>query len=127
MKRGSDPAKLQMWHSLFEEFNNSGQSVAQFCRDRDISEASYYQWKKKVAGSTVDKSTNPRRKQLAAKRKVAGFQPVQLRAGLGVANGESGVTVRMPDGIEIALGNDLAVIQQVVGQLLEAGLGDESC
>jgi transposase-like protein len=38
--------KLVKWQSLFLEQEQSGQSVAAFCRERGVGESLYYYWKK---------------------------------------------------------------------------------
>jgi hypothetical protein len=40
------PRKLVKWQSLFSEQEQSGQSVAAFCRARGVRESLYYYWKK---------------------------------------------------------------------------------
>ena len=45
MSRGST---RQRWHELIRQQGSSGLSVAEFCRRQDISQASFYQWRKKL-------------------------------------------------------------------------------
>jgi len=40
--------KQGKWRSLIAEQKESGQSVAAFCRTRDVREALYYYWKKQL-------------------------------------------------------------------------------
>jgi hypothetical protein len=40
------PRKLVKWQSLFSEQEQSGQSIAAFCRARGVRESLYYYWKK---------------------------------------------------------------------------------
>ena len=49
MSRGSNPIKVQQWRQRLERFAQSGQTVVQFCRDEQVSQPSFYQWKKKLA------------------------------------------------------------------------------
>lgn len=144
MKRGSDPAKVQRWHKRFARFRNCGQTVARFCRDEGISVPSFYLWKKKLAdgpagSNLVDNSAASRQKSTtnrplanrALTRRPLGcgqrsnnrpsnlFQPIELKIASDNAAVNPGVTVRLPGGIEIAVGDNLLVIEQVVGQLLE--------
>jgi len=39
---------LVKWQSLFSEQEQSGQSVAAFCRTRELAESRYYYWKKRL-------------------------------------------------------------------------------
>lgn len=144
MKRGSDPAKVQLWHKRFARFSNCGQTVARFCRDEGVSVPSFYLWKKKLADgppgrNLVDNSASSRQKstsnrplanraltrrpmgrgQRSSNRPSTLFQPIELKIATDNAAVNPGVTVRLPGGIEIALGDNLLVIEQVVGQLLD--------
>ena len=137
MKRGMDPAKVQLWHKRFARFKYSGQTVDRFCRDEGVSVPSFYLWKKKLAVGRAERNTwdqsaasvqkpLPNRqlpnRQLAINRRASPFQPIELKALSHDSAADRGVTVRLPGGIEIAVGHDLLVIEQVVGQLLDRHL-----
>lgn len=47
----SNSEQHQFWQMAIETFNASGLSVRQFCRKEGLSEASFYAWRKKLAGS----------------------------------------------------------------------------
>ena len=123
MKRGPDPAKVQQWTRRFERFTRSGQTVAQFCGDEGVSVPSFYQWKKKLTVGSARQSTSSRRRRSGKNQDSRPFKPVQLTVAPSVSAVPGGVMVRMPSGVEIALGNDLQTIRQVVGQLLDRQLG----
>ena len=38
----------QRWRQLVKEQGRSGLSIAEFCRQQDVSQASFYQWRKKL-------------------------------------------------------------------------------
>lgn len=40
--------KEEFWRMVFAEQRDSGKSVKQFCRDNDLSEPSFYVWRKKI-------------------------------------------------------------------------------
>ena len=40
------------WRSLLAEQEESGQSVAAFCRSRELRESQFYYWKKRLPGAT---------------------------------------------------------------------------
>ena len=42
------PGKQVNWHSLVSEQQTSGQSVAAFCRTREVSEGLFYYWRKRL-------------------------------------------------------------------------------
>jgi len=102
MPRGSNPIKVQQW------FDQSSQTVAQFCQNEGVSQPSFYQWKKKLA--------DPNR-PLSSHRKSS---PPAFRAVEVVSPSMSATTVRLANGVEIELGGDLRIVQAVVQQLLEA-------
>ena len=133
MKRGMDPVKVQLWHKRFARFKYSGQTVDRFCRDEGVSVPSFYLWRKKLAvglaernswaqsAATAQKPLPNRQllnRPLPKSRPASPFQPVELNGPSCDTAAGRGVTVRLPDGIEIAVGCDLLVIEQVVGQLL---------
>jgi len=124
MKRGVDAAKVRLWTRRFQKLSNSGLSVGEFCRREAVSFASFYRWKKKLAGnSLVDAATRSgeRRRGRDSERngEPQSFQRLHIIADGSPRADAQGVTVRMSGGIEIDLGNDPAVICQVVGQLLD--------
>lgn len=127
MRRGPDPAKVRVWTRRLAKFEKSRQTVAQFCRDHDESIATFYYWKKKLAGVAADSGESPR-KPAGGKPGVPGpsFQPLEVSHPAAT----SGVTVRMPSGIEIELGDNLPAIQWAVDQILEREVdagGEGSC
>jgi|ERR1700758_904426 hypothetical protein len=44
----TQPIKQEKWRSLFSEQEESGESVAGFCRARGVREALFYYWKKRL-------------------------------------------------------------------------------
>lgn len=135
MKRGSNPLKVEQWTSRLERFKLSGLTVAQFCRSEGVSPPSFYQWKRKLAaqaaaderpfsktGGPADPAT---RKQPTNGAAVGSFQTVQL-VGTGsldlpeTTDRDPCLTVRLPGGIELALTDNLRLIEMVVDKLLQA-------
>ena len=111
MSRGSNPIKVQQWRQRLERFAQSGQTVVQFCQAEGVSEASFYQWKTKLARQASQTSSQ-------AKSSPPAFQAVEI-----TSPHQSATTVRLAGGIEIELGGDLRVVGAVVKQLLEASSG----
>lgn len=109
MPRGSNPIKVQQWTERLERFDQSGQTVAQFCQREGVSQPSFYQWKKKLARQTSSASSHSMTPRSSA------FQSVEV-----TVPSLSATTVRLANGIEIELGGDLRIVQAVVQQLLEA-------
>ena len=48
MTRRADPERRVFWRQLIEEQADSGLSVAIFCWQRDVSTASFYNWKRRL-------------------------------------------------------------------------------
>lgn len=47
------------WRKLLEQFNTSGLTQAQFCKDHHISSGSFHKWKKRLFASDQDGLPNP--------------------------------------------------------------------
>jgi hypothetical protein len=48
--RESRAARVAYWRGLMEEHSRSGLAVPAFCKERGLSVASFYQWRKKLQG-----------------------------------------------------------------------------
>lgn len=48
MARGSDPERRRWWRSLMETFDPQRASVAEFCREHEVSTASFYAWRRRL-------------------------------------------------------------------------------
>ena len=53
MGRGRSPERVRFWRGLIEEQRQSGESVSGFCRDREVSTASFYNWRRRLAEEGV--------------------------------------------------------------------------
>ncbi len=51
--------KWAYWRSVLERQQESGLSVRQFCREHQISEASFHGWKRKIAGLDREAVASP--------------------------------------------------------------------
>ena len=111
MPRGSNPIKVQQWAERLERFAQSGETVVQFCQAERVSQPSFYQWKKKLAEQAGSASSD-------AQASRSAFRAVEW-----IPPSHSATTIRLANGIEIELGNDLRVVQAVVKQLLELPAG----
>lgn len=47
MARAADPALAEWWRELIELAEESSFTVAEFCRQHDVSTASFYNWRRK--------------------------------------------------------------------------------
>lgn len=92
----------KVWADRLDRFDQAEITVAQFCRNEDVSPASYYYWRRKFRGTaTTDHpplrengSTQPR----LTVRKLEGFLPVTLAAPPSSA---TVMAVDLPGGIRI--------------------------
>jgi len=111
MVRGRAPNKVAEWRERLRRFRDSGQTVVEFCQAEQVSTPAFYRWKKKLAGS----SEAPRGSRRKPARAATGFQELRVSS---LPHGGGPVTIRLPGGITIELGRDLAVIENILAQLL---------
>ena len=115
--------KAAFWEYVLAEHVESGLSISAFCRREGVSQASFYQWRKKLAGRVVN-GTAP------TDRVTTSFVPVEIvsaddSAALNdsaalldqgaVANHVSAsLTIRTPDGyaVDIWAGTPLDLIER---------------
>ena len=88
MARSSDARKWREWRGRMQRFEEGQQSVAAFCRDEGVSEASYYQWRKRLAEPSAQ---GPGGDGADA---AAGFKPVRVLTATSIA-------VRLPGGTRL--------------------------
>lgn len=143
MRRGADPLNVQLWSERFARFEKSSQRVADFCLAEGVSKPSFYSWKRKLGVRFNGKLSSSRAKPATPSssrakpatmppRQGRAFKRLQVTSGLetntGLMTHIGGVTVRLPGGIEVDLGNDWATIEHVVDHLLDRQRGGEpSC
>ena len=111
MARGPRAGKVKEWTDRLRRFDASDQTVVEFCRTEHVSTPSFYQWRKKLAGT----SKAPRAPRPKSVSKANGFRELRVVPQLG----GNAVTIRLPSGITIELGTDLAVIENIVTQLFD--------
>lgn len=112
MARRSDPAKVAQWTTCLARFQDSGMSVAGFCKQEGVSVASFYQWRRKL--SERDESGRQVARQSSARSPIgSGFQSVQVLPAASAA------TIRLPNGVEIELGSDLRAFDLLARRLLD--------
>lgn len=66
MPRSSDSARVALWSERLLRLQQSGLTVAQFCKQESLNVCSLYQWKKKL-GPARDPSRTPTPKFVAVK------------------------------------------------------------
>jgi hypothetical protein len=124
MSRGSNPTKVAQWSDRLDRFESSGQTVAQFCVTEGVSQPSFYQWKKKldiinrVRGGKAKRSgrSNRGERPHRGKKSKSAFKPVPWTPTLGL---QQSTMIRLADGVEIELGNNLQVVEMVVRSVVD--------
>ena len=115
MGRMVDVNKREVWLRRFRRFEAAGLSVARFCRQEQVSVATFYTWRRKLAaksgcrGDHVSASSSP-----AAGGSANGFVPVRILPPTQVTR-PAGVRVRLNNGVRLWLpGGDVETLRQVV-------------
>lgn len=108
MRKRPDTEKLHAWRRRLANLKASGLSVAAFCRQEEITSASFYYWSRRVreAGSAVDVTRSD-----ASKRVVR--QSTEPGNHVEVAIGEY-VRIRLPGNDPELIGSVLASLQSSV-------------
>ena len=127
MPRGPRPAKVRLWTDRLHRFDESGQTVAQFCKLESISTASFYQWRRKLAGQTQgptprEASSNTSRARSAPKRTPRSDQAAARFRQIMVTpdpQPTTCLTVRLPDGVQLDIRSHLPVLEALLENLLE--------
>jgi|ERR1700739_205746 transposase-like protein len=94
MKRKLSTTRRDFWQRLINEQMGSGQSVSAFCRERGVSDASFYTWRKRLSKETSIKFALV--EPAAAARVTSGVE-LSLATGerLHIARGADASTLRM--------------------------------
>jgi len=106
------------WQGLLAEQAGGRLSVAEFCRRRKLSQASFYQWRRKLQPAT----SRSKSKSMSHSRPAGRFVPVSLIGdGPRSVVGQDTASVQFPCGVVLRLpaGNEQA-LAQVVSLLLAA-------
>jgi hypothetical protein len=133
-RRGGDTAKGRWWQELIKRWQQSGQTVREFCRSAKVKESAFYWWKRRLARGHVGRSNDhpagagvPARKAADVSTSPAGqvrqeaarFLPIQVvmdqahEAGSGVeVHWDNGRRVRLQRGFDRqTLAEVLAVLE----------------
>ena len=118
MKRNGQ--KEAHWRDIVKRHARSGLSVRRFCAERDISEASFYAWRKKLARRDQEKaaaSSGP------SKKGAADFANSQAFIPLSVAEPEPALEVVHPLGYRVRITGEVNAesLKQVLDALDQRG------
>lgn len=75
MSRGPDLARREVWRRRLRDFDRGRATVAEFCRREGVSDAAFYQWRRKLASPAAQPST-----AVTAAEKVSAlsFLPIEI-------------------------------------------------
>ncbi len=104
----SRPETLERWRQRIDRFDPAKMSVAQFCQDEDVSQATFYKWKKtlrELNQKPAPRSTPAEVKflplQLPASAKNQGDLVTEQAEAAQVATPVASTTIELPGGIRI--------------------------
>jgi len=110
MARESNAAKVNEWSERLGRFQRSDLTVRRFCQSEGVSQGSFYLWKRRLA----------KRSRATGQPKVVRpkFQAVEFSTVFAQPE-ERATTIRLAEGVEIELGSDLRIVDQVVGAIIK--------
>ena len=85
-----DEYRVQQWAVLIQECSASGLTNKEFCRQRGISEKSFYYWQRKLRQQIVE-ATSPQLVQLDSTPETGDMLQIQYR----------GAELRLPGGVDL--------------------------
>ena len=85
-----DEYRIQQWAVLIQECSASGLTNKEFCRQRGISEKSFYYWQRKLRQQIVE-ATSPQLVQLDPQPETEDLLQIQFR----------GAELRLPGGVDL--------------------------
>ena len=85
-----DEYRIQQWAVLIQECSASGLTNKEFCRQRGISEKSFYYWQHKLRQQIVE-ATSPQLVQLEPQPETEDLLQIQYR----------GAELRLPGGVDL--------------------------
>ena len=99
MSRSADPQLRRWWRELIDTFDSTQATVGEFCRRHEISTASFYRWRQRLA--------RPRTAKLSQHVKGgapvdSAFVPVHILNTEAVSSSQS-VHVHLPGGVSIEM------------------------
>jgi hypothetical protein len=117
----SNPQRRVEWQSRLTRWRKSGLSIRQFCIQEGVSQPSFFQWRKRLAGlsenaalpvNTKHPATSPQQLESAipdSVAQIARFLPVEIVGGNHAVSQPleiglpSGVVLRVPAGVDETL------------------------
>ena len=113
MASGRNEERWQYWRRVLEEHGTSGLSIAAFCRERKMSQASFYGWRHKIESSPTES------------RSGSSSRPLFVSVPLPDSGPPGGhFEVQLPNGIRVSVPPQFD--GAVLASLLQAATGIEN-
>lgn len=96
------------WRQVLRDQAASGLSISAFCREHEVSPASFFSWRRKLAAH------DGAGEEIAAK-----FVPIELGATTSLAAGQPGFEVTLPNGLRVQVPSpfDAAALRELLDVL----------
>ncbi len=127
MRRGPDAAKLELWRRRLREFERGAETVAAFCQRTGVSPATFYLWRRRVAGLAVETS-GPKlsgrgtRQSGGTSAPSLSFLPIQV-----TGQSPSVVEVQLTDGTRVLVPRGDRESLQMVLEVIAGTMEQPSC
>ncbi len=122
MARGPDLARWELWRRRLRDFDRGTATVAEFCRREGVSDASFYQWRRKLASLGAEPDRPDR---TAEKVSALSFLPIEIT---GQDNPSVRIEVVFPNGTRVLVpGRDQATLSAVLVALASSSRESGSC
>jgi hypothetical protein len=122
MSRSPDLARREMWRRRLRDFDRGTATVAEFCRRVGVSDAAFYQWRRKLASLAAQPST-----PAGATEKIPAlsFLPIEIT---GRDEPSARIEVIFPNGTRLLVpGRDHATLSAVLAALVSSSREAGSC
>lgn len=100
MSHSADPQLRQWWRELIDAFDSTRETVGEFCRRHEVSTASFYRWRQKLARPRTAKHSLHVKDD--APIDSAAFVPVHI-INTEAASGSQSVHVHLSGGVSIEM------------------------
>jgi hypothetical protein len=134
-----DAAKERHWRRMLREWRRSGLNVRDFCDWQNLSEPSFYAWRREIAQRDREAAGAPRERTARVNRRSVNrpatadspaFLPLQVVAGEPIpqVRGEPFLELRLPTGVQLRIpgGFDRETLADVLAAL-QSREGARSC
>lgn len=119
MSRGPDLARRELWRRRLRDFDRGTATVAEFCRRVGVSDAAFYQWRRKLA-SPVAEPNLP-----VSSVPALSFLPIEIT---GRDDPSARIEVVFPNGIRMLVpGRDHTALSTIIAALASNAREPGSC